>query len=82
MSLHEQSDGDIITGLLVEEIRRLDDDARKERMLKSEVIARYERAVTDKRELETRVAMLEAELKRERTPKPDPFTYVQIGKAP
>lgn len=79
MSLQDLSDDDIVTSLLVGEIRRLDQALRNETKAKFEVVARYEKATTDKRELETRVALLEADLARLKAAKPDVTRARQIG---
>lgn len=83
MTLDDLSDEDLTQRLLIQEIRRLDDDVRKERRARNEILARYEQTVTDKRQLETRVALLEAELKRARVVgmTHDSVT-VQIGRPP
>lgn len=64
MSISELSDDDLVVMLLAQEVRRLDRDLILERRTKNEIVARYERVVSEKQSLETRVALLEADLKR------------------
>jgi hypothetical protein len=66
MTPDERSNEDLITDVLCDRIRDLEDQLGAERRLKSEVLGRLERVTQDKHGLETRVALLEADLKRAR----------------
>lgn len=76
MTADERSNEDLISDLLCERIRELESELGKERRLKAEVIARYDKVTADKHSLETRVALLEADLKRAR--QVSPTTSIEV----
>ncbi len=64
MTLSDLSDEDVLTMLLLKEIRRLDDNWALERRQKGEILHRYEKTVAEKQTLETKLALAEAEVAR------------------
>lgn len=72
MTADERSNEDLITDVLCERIRELEAQLGRERRLKAEITGHYERLTAEKHSLETRVALLEADLKRARHISPTP----------
>lgn len=78
MTPDERSNEDLITDILCERIRDLEDQIGAERRLKNEVLGRLERVTAEKHSLETRVALLEADLKRARRVSPVESREVKV----
>jgi hypothetical protein len=66
MTPDERSNEDMLMDMACDRIRELEAQLGNERRLKNEVLGRLEKVVQEKHGLETRVALLEADLKRAR----------------
>jgi hypothetical protein len=79
MTPDERSNEDLVTDLLCERIRELESQLGAERRQKNEVLGRLEKVTAAKHSLETRVALLEADLGRARQVSPVESREVKLA---